>query len=60
MIVANRTVGYDLFTETAFPDQGLGKMCFEIGEEGEQGKGEGGDKALIFLETCNFLVVGVS
>lgn len=28
-------VGYGLFTETAIPDQGLEKMYFEIGEEGE-------------------------
>ncbi|XP_023803505.1 ras-related protein Rap-2a [Cyanistes caeruleus] len=32
--MANRMVGYGLFTETAIPDQGLGKMYFEIGEEG--------------------------
>lgn len=35
IIMANHMVGYGLFTETAIPDQGLGKMYFEIGEEGE-------------------------
>ncbi|KAJ7419223.1 RAP2A, member of RAS oncogene family [Pitangus sulphuratus] len=34
IIMANCMVGYGLFTETAIPDQGLGKMYFEIGEEG--------------------------
>lgn len=58
-MMANHMVGYGLFTETAIPDQGLGKMYFEIGEEGEQGKGEGGGKALLFLKTCNFSIVGV-
>lgn len=33
--MANHMVGYGLFTETTIPDQGLGKMYFEIGEEGE-------------------------
>lgn len=35
-------------------------MCFETGEEGEQGKGKGGGEARIFSETRNFLAGGVS
>lgn len=62
MIMANHMVGYGLFTETTIPDQGLGKMYFEkLGRRVSRGKGRGGgDKALMFSETCNFLIVGVS
>lgn len=49
-----------LVAGAAAPDRGPCKTCFETGEEGEEGKGEGGGEAQIFLETYNFLTGGVS
>lgn len=60
MVMANHMVGMVCLQKLPFQTQGLGKMYFETGEEGKLGKGEGGGKAMIFLDTCNSVVVGVS